>query len=255
MKVLVFAHTPPPFHGQSYMVAQLLDNVGGTDGPDGEKLTFYHVNARLSRGLEDIGSLRLGKLLLLAGHIMEGWLVWLRDRPEVFYYVPAPAKASALSRDWFVLLLLAPLFRRRVYHWHGAGLGQWVTEGLSKNRLSARLTRWLFHDHELSIVMNDYARAEVQVFAPRRIEIVANGITDPCPSFETTVLPERQQRREQRRGLVGTSVPVFNLLFLGPGHGNQGALRFGRRGGAGQCATRSRRLVATTQADYRRRLH
>jgi hypothetical protein len=29
MKLLVFAHTPPPHHGQSYMVKLMLDGFGG----------------------------------------------------------------------------------------------------------------------------------------------------------------------------------------------------------------------------------
>ena len=29
MKLLVFAHTPPPHHGQSYMVELMLKNFGG----------------------------------------------------------------------------------------------------------------------------------------------------------------------------------------------------------------------------------
>jgi len=215
MKVLVFAHTPPPFHGQSYMVAQLLENVGGRGAADGEELTFHHVNARLSRDLEDIGSWRIGKLLLLAGRIVEAWVVWLCHRPDVFYYVPGPAKTSAIFRDWLVLLLLAPLFPRRAYHWHAAGLGSWVSEGLGRNQLGARLTRWLFRNHELSIVMNDYARAEVKVFAPQRIEIVANGIADPCPDFASAVLPERGNRLCDRTRKDGGSVAPFRLLFLG----------------------------------------
>jgi len=222
MKVLVFAHTPPPFHGQSYMVAQLLENVGGTDASDGGEITFHHVNTRLSRDIEDVGSWRMGKLLVLAGYIVEGWLAWLRHRPEVFYYVPAPAKVSALSRDWLVLTLLAPLFRHRVYHWHGAGLGKWVADGLRRGKRRARLTRWLFQNHDLSIVMNDYAREEVEVFTPRRIEIVANGISDPCPAFETTVLAERQQRWKQRTEQDGQTVRPFNLLFLGQATATKG---------------------------------
>ena len=29
MKLLVFAHTPPPHHGQSYMVQLMLEGFGG----------------------------------------------------------------------------------------------------------------------------------------------------------------------------------------------------------------------------------
>ena len=57
MKLLVFAHTPPPHHGQSYMVQLMLQGFGGdarrrpanAGSPRG--IDCYHVNARFSRSL------------------------------------------------------------------------------------------------------------------------------------------------------------------------------------------------------------
>ena len=52
MKLLVFAHTPPPHHGQSYMVQLMLDGFGGdarrrNDDPDHppvpESATHYSI--------------------------------------------------------------------------------------------------------------------------------------------------------------------------------------------------------------------
>ncbi len=60
MKLLVFAHTPPPHHGQSYMVKLMLEGFGGDRRRQKGKLpgTFgiecYHVNARFSKSLEDV---------------------------------------------------------------------------------------------------------------------------------------------------------------------------------------------------------
>src|SRR5205823_968373 len=76
MKLLVFAHTPPPHHGQSYMVQLMLEGLGGDhrtrkgraeaakSGAARYGVECYHVNARLSKKLEDIGDLRIGKLVL-----------------------------------------------------------------------------------------------------------------------------------------------------------------------------------------------
>src|SRR6185369_6778012 len=73
MKLLVFAHTPPPHHGQSYMVQLMLEGFGGDrrkrgkgnnraanspSTPSSYDIECYHVNARLSSKLEDIGNLR-----------------------------------------------------------------------------------------------------------------------------------------------------------------------------------------------------
>jgi glycosyltransferase involved in cell wall biosynthesis len=224
MKVLVFAHTPPPFHGQSFMVAQLLKHVGQPDAAGNRDITFYHVNAQLSSGISDIGSWRMGKFLLLIKYVIQGWLIFLRHRPQVFYYVPAPAKASALCRDWLVLTMVAPLFKFRVYHWHGAGLGEWIAERLKsrKKLLRAWLTRRLFLHHELSIVMNEYCRREVEIFAPQRIEIVPNGIADPCPDFTASVLPDRIRRWKERTAGSGAQPVPFELLFLGQATASKG---------------------------------
>jgi glycosyltransferase involved in cell wall biosynthesis len=225
MKVLVFAHTPPPFHGQSYMVQQMLIHVGQTNTSE-DNVVFYHVNARLSRSAGDIGTWRFGKLFLLLRYVIQGWYVRLKYAPDVFYYVPAPAKASALSRDWLVLMLLASLFKFRVYHWHGAGLGEWVAGGLKDRhpltRVRARITRWLFRNHELSIVMNNYARGEVEIFSPQRVEIVANGIADPCPDFTEELLPLRVKRADARAKKQDVPAAPFELLFLGQATASKG---------------------------------
>ena len=64
MKLLIFAHTPPPHHGQSYMVQLMLHGLGGdrrkrqpalTQPGDQYGIQCYHVNTRLSKRLEDIG--------------------------------------------------------------------------------------------------------------------------------------------------------------------------------------------------------
>ena len=87
MKVLVFAHVPPPHHGQSYMVRLMLDGFGGdrrrqaaaNSPPSPYGIECYHVDARLSEKLEDIGDVRFHKFLLLLGYgyiWSKGALTW-----------------------------------------------------------------------------------------------------------------------------------------------------------------------------------
>ena len=90
MKLLVFAHTPPPHHGQSYMVQLMLEGFGGdarkkTPGaPAPFGIECYHVNARFSRGLSDIGAFQGGKLFLIFWFCLQA--VWLRFRYGVDNY-------------------------------------------------------------------------------------------------------------------------------------------------------------------------
>ena len=101
MKLLVFAHTPPPHHGQSYMVKLMLDGFGGDcrqpkpDSPNPFGIECYHVNARFSKNLEDVGEFQGTKIFLILFYCLQA--VWIRFRygVENFYYVPAPgAKAT-----------------------------------------------------------------------------------------------------------------------------------------------------------------
>jgi len=248
MKLLVFAHTPPPHHGQSYMVQLMLAGFGGDhragrgagDGQPAETpsgrvaraapetalgIECYHVNARLSQKLEDIGDFRIGKFLLLLGYSAQA--IWCRFRYGVttLYYIPAPGKRSALYRDWMVMLLCRPFFRRIILHWHAAGLAKWL-EMVVQLRTRA-LTYRLMKRVDLSIVLSKFNQADAEKLFSRRIVVVNNGIPDPCPTFTEEVLPRRKARLAARQKLLsgagltpadlqdtGGDPHLFKVLYL-----------------------------------------
>jgi glycosyltransferase involved in cell wall biosynthesis len=228
MKLLVFAHIPPPHHGQSYMVKLMLDRLGGdarVRGHAASEFECYHVDSRYSDNLEDIGSFRFEKGLLVLRYCLEA--IWCRFRYGVnaFYYVPAPGKRAALYRDWLVLILCRPFFRHFVHHWHAVGLGDWLeSEG-------SWLERWITHRllgrASLSLALAISSMRDALWFGARRVELVPNGIPDPCPDFAAAVLPRRQARRQARiRLLAGEKLTaeesqsadrepeVFRVLYL-----------------------------------------
>ena len=240
MKLLVFAHTPPPHHGQSYMVQLMLEGFGGDrrkrgkgnnrtanspSTPSSYDIECYHVNARLSSKLEDIGNLRIGKSIVLLGYCLQA--VWCRIRYGVttFYYVPAPGKRSALYRDWMVMLVCRIFFKRLVLHWHAAGLATWLeTVGTTRWR---SLTYNLSRPVDLSIVLSRFNRADAEKLFSRQIKVVGNGIPDPCPEFSSEVLPRRKARFAARKKLLsgrtlteedlqetGGSPQVVRVLYL-----------------------------------------
>ncbi|MCU0770542.1 MAG: glycosyltransferase family 4 protein [Verrucomicrobia bacterium] len=237
MKLLVFAHTPPPHHGQSYMVKLMLDGFGGDhrrrlfrrppeprpSTPYG--LECYHVNARLSKDLEDIGSFRPQKFLILFWHCLSAIWCRLRYGVRTLYYVPAPGKHSAIWRDWLVMALCRPFFDQLVLHWHAAGMARWLQTSVQMR--TRRATYHTLGKATLSIVLSDYGRADAQKLLPHRVAVVGNGIPDPCPEFEEGVLPLRRARAEVRRLLItnqpvpagllsaaGSEPSVFRLMFM-----------------------------------------
>jgi len=231
MKLLVFAHVPPPHHGQSYMVKLMLDGFGGDQRKRGAtpptapyNIECYHVNVRLSRRLQDIGDLRLGKIFLLFFYCLHA--IWCRFRYglDTFYHVPTPGKTSALYRDWMVMLLCRPFFKRVILHWHAAGLAKWLETSTSMQTRS--FTYSLMKSVDLSIVLSRYNRADAEKLFPKKIAVVRNGIPDPCPDYNRDVLPRRKARLEARRRLLageslasgaaetGGDPHIANVLYL-----------------------------------------
>ena len=200
--VLIFAHIPPPHHGQSYMVAQLLEELRAR--PD--EVRVFHVDSRVSNSLEEVGRSGAGKVLRLLRHCFHAIWLRLRHGRMIFYYVPAPAKRGALYRDWLVMALCRPFFRGRlVLHWHAVGLGEWIEK--RAGFFTAWISRRLLGGANLSLVLARAVTGDAAIFLPKRISVLPNGIPDPCPDFVAKVLPERLARAKDRQG-------VFRVLFL-----------------------------------------
>jgi glycosyltransferase involved in cell wall biosynthesis len=193
---------------------------------------LYHVNARVSDDLKDVGGIRPQKLLRLLRYCCQALWYRVRFGADTLYYIPAPAKKSAIVRDWIVMALVRPWFRQTVLHWHAVGLGLWAHARSSADdpkhprifggveRIAKTITRWLYARADLAIVLTEHNRAEAELLSPRRTIVVANGIEDPCPDFEKCLLPLRRERLRARMNLEESggdlSSPVeFRILFLG----------------------------------------
>jgi glycosyltransferase involved in cell wall biosynthesis len=209
MKLLVFAHVPPPLHGQSQMVQYLVE---GLRADPSLGLEVIHVDARLSEGLEDVGTARSGKLPRLLRFCAQAIRARWQQGVTTLYYVPSPAKRAPLYRDWIAMTLLRPWFRHLVYHWHSVGMGEWLAT-------QARpWERWLSHrllgGVSLSIVLAEANRADAERLQPRRIAVVGNGVPDPCPDFATVLGPERVARFARRQAEGGEVRVLFMALCV-----------------------------------------
>lgn len=214
MKLLVFAHVPPPHHGQSYMVKLMLDGFGG-DCRKREKnfanafgIECYHVNARFSKAIEDVGEFQSAKIFLILFYCLQA--IWCRFRYGVknFYYVPAPGKPVALYRDWLVMLICRPFFKCTIFHWHAAGLAKWLetVRGIRVRALTYRLSKPV----NVSIVLSKYNFADAQKLLSRRVHLVPNGVPDPCSNFAETVLPRRRARFLARKKILAGETLTAN---------------------------------------------
>jgi glycosyltransferase involved in cell wall biosynthesis len=225
MKLLVFAHTPPPHHGQSYMVKLMLDGFGGDcrrqkqKSPDGFGIECYHVNARYSKNLEDVGEFQGSKIFLILFYCLQA--IWCRFRHGVtnLYYVPAPGKAVAVYRDWLVMLICRPFFKKIILHWHAAGLAKWLETCVQIR--SRAITYRVFKPVDLSIVLSRYNFADAEKLLSRHIATVPVGMPGLDLEFAAEILKQRRARIAARQKTlagetpsVGESEKIITVLFL-----------------------------------------
>jgi glycosyltransferase involved in cell wall biosynthesis len=225
MKLLVFAHTPPPHHGQSYMVKLMLEGFGGDcrrqteKSPDTFGIECYHVNARYSKTLEDVGEFQGSKIFLILFYCLQA--LWCRFRygVENFYYVPAPGKAVAVYRDWLVMFICRPFFKKIILHWHAAGLAKWLETCVQIR--SRAITYRVFKPVDLSIVLSRYNVADAEKLLSQHITIVPVGVPGLDSEFVVEILKQRCARIAARQKiLAGETAPasdaakIINVLFL-----------------------------------------
>jgi glycosyltransferase involved in cell wall biosynthesis len=238
MKLLVLAQTPPPVHGQSVMVQALVDGLPRLG------IAVHHVNLQLSRESADIGRWRPGKIFATVGCALRALAARFRHGCDTFYYVPAPpGKRGALYRDWVVMAICRPFFRRLVLHWHAAGLGEELQSKCT--RIEAALTQLFLGDAALGIVLAQSLRSDAEILRARRIEVVPNGITDP--KAESPLPPGQPcralflSRCSEEKGLFAAAAatlaanarlggsdtkPHFTLIAAGPFDDEPTAARF-----------------------------
>ena len=181
MKLLVFAHVPPPHHGQSYGVKTMLEHFGGNcrkqkPSPNPHNIECYHVNARFSGELDNSGAFSAMEMALTLFFCLQA--IWCRFRYGVknFYYVPAPGNGAALCRDWLVMLVCRPFFRRVIFHWHNAGLAKWL-ETCAQIRTRS-FTYRLMKDASLSIAPSAASRRDAEKLLPLRLVTLAGNGAD-----------------------------------------------------------------------------
>jgi hypothetical protein len=212
--MLVFAHIPPPHHGQSVMVESMIRGLKGSS-----VVLVRHVNARVSTDLADLGGFRLRKITALLGHCLAAITLRIRHGKMDLYYVPAPAKKSAILRDLFALSLLRPFFPDLILHWHAVGLGTWArgeSPRIFKPAVDAFMRRWiknLLAGARLSIVLTESNRDDCAVFEPHRIACIPNGLEDPCPGFDEST-PNHRRDENLFRCLYLAHCTLQKGLFL-----------------------------------------
>lgn len=216
------------------MVQLALEGLRGGhgDGGSAERVEVFHVDARLSDSIDDIGHAGWRKVWRLLGYCRQAIAARFRHGVKCFYYVPAPGLRAAVYRDWIVMALCRPFFPVLVYHWQAMGLGDWIEQ--TARPWERWISRRLLARPELSIVLGEVNRRDAQQLKSKQVAVIPNAIADPCPRFETEVLGSRLERAAARAAVLAGGVPrsspsdaddagqEFRVMYIGLCHREKG---------------------------------
>lgn len=216
--IIVFAQIPPPEHGQSRMIAEMLRILHDS----GMSHSLHHIDARFSLNMDEIGERSLGKLFLSIRYVLICLRLRLKLQNPTLYYVPGPVKWSSVIRDWILLSLLRPFFPRVIFHWHAIGQGEWA-HGSSRlslpgsrflDRCARTVSRMILNEPALSIAVSRNSTKDARAIGSWEIAEIPNGLEDPFPDFDSRI---HKMRSERAKWLANHPSEPLHLLFLSRG--------------------------------------
>lgn len=141
-----------------------------------ERFELEHLDTADRRGLENLGRLDLGNVVLAARHLLAlGWRL-VRRRPRVVYLGVSQNRWGYL-RDAAFMALARLAGCRIVTHLHGGHFDTFYEgSGRLVRGLIRRTSRWV----DVAVVLGDGLRDLYGgILPPERVAVVPNGIPDP----------------------------------------------------------------------------
>ncbi len=191
MKLLIIGPTPPPQHGVSISIAELLkqrDRLG---------FTVRHLELSGRRGIEFVENVDLAGIVLFLKQLTSLFRILLRDRPRISY-LALSQKTVGFVRDSTFIVLCRLFGSKVVIHLHGGNFDRWYRERspLLKfyvRRVMALVARAIVLDAKFDKLFDGLVARE-------RVCIVPNGIAIP---------------NETKRGNRGDGAELATMLYLG----------------------------------------
>ena len=172
LKVLVVGQTPPPFHGQAIMIDGLVrSQLAGIE--------LIHVRMGFSSDVNEVGRVRLGKLLHLISLIFQIIYHRVVGGVRILYYPPGGADRVPMIRDMIVLLSTRWMFDKTVFHYHTGGLSDLYDE---LPRWQCWLFRKAYFGADAAVRNSALNPEDGRRLGAKRDYIIPNGIEDPMPA-------------------------------------------------------------------------
>jgi glycosyltransferase involved in cell wall biosynthesis len=204
--LLVIGQTPPPFHGQALMIEALV-----TARLD--RLRLFHVRLAFSQSMQSVGRAEARKALHLLAVVARAIRLRFRSGARVLYFSPAGPNLVPVLRDMLLLSLVRPYFPRTIYHFHGAGLSEFLQ---SRPRWFRSLARAAYGRPNGAIQTSGRNPPDGEYLGARRVVVIPNGLADAAlpGDLRPDGSPAQEQARRTRILYVGTLGESKGVMVL-----------------------------------------
>jgi glycosyltransferase involved in cell wall biosynthesis len=172
VRLLIIGQTPPPYVGQMISIESLVK-------AQYKDIRVYHTRLNYSQTTDQIGKVRIGKLLHLFRVILESSYKILRHRIDVIYYPPG-ADTVPILRDIATLLVLRRFRRKLILVFHASGLCEKVS---SWNGILFWLFKKAFFFPDAAIQKSSLNPPDGEFIKAAAIYTVPNGCLDQFERF------------------------------------------------------------------------
>ncbi len=195
--ILLVGQTPPPYHGQSVVTGMLFDHTWS-------RMDVRHIRMAYSHSIHEIGHFSLHKITHLFSLVWQTWVMAIKYRPRVLYYLPASPRRIPILRDIIYLGLTRWMFPKTVFHFHAGGLPEYL-DGLG---ILGQLARYVYAKPDLCVEICEADVSPGASFQSGSRVIVPNGV-------DVVLTPRTRPKKEKLHVLcVGALSEQKGLLVL-----------------------------------------
>jgi glycosyltransferase involved in cell wall biosynthesis len=175
MKILVVGQIPPPYHGQSIMIGEMLKG-------EFKRVVLYHVRIQFSRASGEIGQFRLRKIYPLITTVFK--IIFLKFKHDIgiLYYPPAGPNFVPVMMDLIVLSITRMFFKKTIFHFHACGVSL-IYKNLPWFLRMVYRKSYFFPD--VAIRLSEYNHEDGKFIRAKKEFIVPNGISDHAKKIDS----------------------------------------------------------------------
>jgi len=172
-KLLVIGQTPPPYGGQALMTQRLVNaTFSGFE--------VIHIRLNFSTSFLEVGKASLSKVIHLFEIIFRVWLVRIKNRNVILYYMPAGPNSVPVIRDLLLLAFIRPVFSQTIFHFRAAGISHFIK---SKSKFFQFLCKKIYGRPTVGIQLSSLNPSDAAFFSSKSIFYVPNGLEDKLNSI------------------------------------------------------------------------